>query len=71
METAQIEGLCQDSRLPFSIDKDHEKGSKKFRSQCVFCSIAPWIMLFSNRVNSWLKYRKERTESNIKTMGLS
>jgi len=26
---------------------------------------------FSNRVNSWLKDRKERTEINIKTMDLS
>ena len=30
METAQIGGLCQDSRLPFSIDKDHERGSIYF-----------------------------------------
>jgi len=28
--------------------------------------IAPWIMLFSNRVNSWLKDRKEKTEIKIK-----
>jgi hypothetical protein len=29
----------------------------------LFCSIAPWIILFSNRVNSWLKDRKGKTIS--------
>ena len=44
---------------------------KQARGRGVFCSIAVWIMLFSNRVNSCLKDRKEKTEINIKIMGLS
>jgi hypothetical protein len=29
------------------------------------CLIAPWIRFFSDRVNSWLTDRKERTEFNL------